>query len=56
MIAVNERWAHLWLNLAASQGDEQSIAARDTLVGEMTPAQIEEAERMAREWLATHPR
>lgn len=47
--------AHLMLNLAASQCHEHSIAARDTIVGEMTPAQIEEAERMAQEWLATHP-
>jgi TPR repeat protein len=40
--------AHKWFNLAASRdGDEQ---ARDEVAALMTPAQITEAQRLAREW------
>jgi hypothetical protein len=28
---------------------------RDIVAGMMTPSQIEEAQRLAREWLAAHP-
>jgi len=28
---------------------------RDTLAGMMMPSQIEEAQRLAREWIAAHP-
>ena len=41
--------AHKWLNLAAAQGNEYAAKARDTLP-QMTPAQIAEAQRLAREW------
>ena len=46
--------AHKWLNLAAalSQGDNQKAMAdtRDGLAKQMTPQQIAEAQRLAREW------
>ena len=42
--------AHMWLNLAASQGDEYGIKVRDLLEEHMTPAQLAEAQRLAREW------
>jgi len=47
--------AHMWLNLAAAQGLEGAGKARDDIAGIMTPSQIEEAQRLAREWLAAHP-
>ena len=47
--------AHLWWNLAAAQGDEEARENRDIIAAKMTPAQIEEAQRLAREWLAAHP-
>jgi len=47
--------AHMWFNLAAAQGLEAAIAHRDTVTSMMTPSQIEEAQRLAREWLAAHP-
>lgn len=41
--------AHKWLNLAASQ--ESNFAEfRDSVAAGMTPAQIAEAQRLAREW------
>ena len=46
--------AHLWFNLAASRfrgtGLNIDAAARDNLAADMTPAQIAEAQRLAREW------
>jgi hypothetical protein len=43
--------AHMWFNLAASQGNfRRSVKARDAIASLMTPAQIAEAQRLAREW------
>ena len=47
--------ALMWWNLAAAQDDEDAIANRDIVAGLMTPSQIEEAQRLAREWSAAHP-
>ncbi len=41
-----------WYRLAAAQGDEDAFTARETLEKKMTPAQIAEAHRLAREWKA----
>jgi len=42
-------YAHMWANIAASNGDEDSGNLRDEVAKEMTPAQIENAEQLARE-------
>ena len=47
--------AHMWLNLAADQGDTAARESRDELAKNMAPAQLAEAEKMAREWRARHP-
>ncbi len=48
--------AHAFINLAASNstGEKQkrAVAARDAVAGMMTPEQIAEAQRLAREWSA----
>ncbi|MEQ8283176.1 MAG: hypothetical protein RIC04_09595 [Parvibaculum sp.] len=44
--------AHKWFNLAAMQGSDAARMCRAELTVEMTPAQIAEAQRQAREWLA----
>jgi len=49
-VAQNYILAHMWFNLAAAQGDAAALANRDLLARMMTPAQIAEAQRMAREW------
>ena len=47
--------AHMWVNLAAAQGqDEDRREAREAIAEMMTPAQIAEAQKLAREWLAEH--
>jgi len=43
--------AHMWLSLAAAQGKESYYRkSRDKLAKLMTPVQIAEAQRLAREW------
>jgi uncharacterized protein len=49
--------AHKWLNLAVSRfsasesaASEQAAKLRDLVAGMMTPAQIAEAQKLAREW------
>ena len=42
--------AHKWYNLAASRGNETGQENRDLHAKRMTPAQIAEAQKLAREW------
>jgi TPR repeat protein len=42
--------AHMWFNLAASQGDKDGAKNRDEIERRMTPAQIAEAQKLARQW------
>lgn len=46
--------AHKWFNLAAMQGNLEARAYRAELAKEMTAEEVAEAQRMAREYLATH--
>jgi TPR repeat protein len=46
--------ASMWVNLAAAQGQEEAVKGREILTKEMTPEQIAEAQRLAREWQAQH--
>ena len=52
--------AHMWFNLAASRSTgevrEDAVERRDQTANEMTPDQLAEAHRLAREWDAAHPR
>jgi TPR repeat protein len=46
--------AHKWFNLAALRGSEEAKAQRKELAGLMSAAEVAEAQRLAREWMATH--
>jgi TPR repeat protein len=46
--------AHKWFNLAAMQGNIEARAYRAELAKEMSPEEIAEAQRLAREYLSTH--
>ena len=52
--------AHMWYNLAASRmtGEqrESAVENRDRAADQLTPAALNEAQRLAREWDAAHPR
>ena len=43
--------AHMWFNLAASRGEAAAVSERDALSEKMTPAQVAEAQALARAWL-----
>jgi uncharacterized protein len=45
--------AHMWWNLAAASGDQYSAKHRDEIAVLMTPEQIGEAQKLAREWKPT---
>ena len=47
--------AHLWFNLATTGGDKTAAEFRDSVAKLMTPAQIAEAQKLAREWKPTKP-
>ena len=51
--------AHMWLNLAAARSSgelrEGVVSLRDGVAEQMTPADLSEAQRRAREWHAAHP-
>ncbi len=42
--------AHMWFNLAGAQGKIKAVKNRDMVAKRMTPAQIAEAQRLARKW------
>ena len=49
--------AHMWFNLAASrfsaseaENRDQAVQVRDTVASKMTPAQLAEAQKLARAW------
>lgn len=46
--------AHMWFNLAASQGNPEAARYRQELAIEMSAAEIAEAQRAAREWMRLH--
>ena len=52
-VAQDKAVALVWLSLAAAQGFEAARSARDRLAANMTPDQIAEAQRLAREWKPT---
>jgi len=56
-VPKNDAQAHMWFNLAASRfppGEyrDRAVKNRDIVAKRMTPAQISEAQKLAREWKA----
>ena len=47
--------AHMWLNLAGAGGNERAREARNRLETKMSREQVEEAQRLAREWKQSEP-
>lgn len=46
--------AHKWFNLAAMRGNDDAKRYRFEISREMSKPQISRAQRLAREWIATH--
>ncbi len=53
-VPQDEVQAHMWFNLAAAQGVEEARDWREKIANKITPAQLIEAQRLAREWMAQH--
>jgi hypothetical protein len=45
-----------WFNISGSNGSMLRRRIRDSIAGQMTSAQIAEAQNLAREWIAAHPK
>jgi len=46
--------AHMWFNIAAASGGKKAKENRDIVAKRMTPDQIAEAQKLAREWMEKH--
>jgi uncharacterized protein len=46
--------AHKWFNLAALRGNPEAVRYRREVALEMTPGEIAEAQRAARDWMRHH--
>ena len=46
--------AHKWFNLAALRGNDEAKRYRLEIAREMSRTDISRAQRLAREWIATH--
>ena len=42
--------AHMWFSLSAAQGEQRAVKTLEMAERRMTPAQINEAQRLARDW------
>jgi TPR repeat protein len=42
--------AHMWFDLAATGGNQEALQDREAVERRMTPAQIAEAQKLARDW------
>ncbi len=54
-LAVDQVQSYVWLNLAAAAGIQQAVAARDDVMRTLSSKQLSQAQKIAREWLATRP-
>ena len=46
--------AYMWLNVAVASGNSLMVKHQNSIAGKLTPAQVEEAEKMARKWMENH--
>jgi TPR repeat protein len=47
--------AHMWYNLAASQGHGDAMRARNVLNEQLSSVQVTKAQKMAKDWDNSHP-
>lgn len=55
-IPIDAVGALMWFEIAAANGSKAAAQKRDDAVRTMTPAQVDEAKRRARQWLDRHPK
>jgi len=55
-VAKDSIRAAMWLRLAAANGDKDAALNAELVARQMTPPQLEEAQRLARDWQARKAR
>jgi hypothetical protein len=45
--------AYMWFSLSAAQGEQRAVKKLEMVESKMTPAQISEAQKLARDWKPT---
>ena len=53
-VAMDVVQSYMWIELAANQGHAKAIDARKKITEVLTTSQIEEGQRLSREWSAAH--
>lgn len=53
-VAQNYIEAHKWFNISGANGSMEGLSNRDLIEKRMTPSEITEAQRLAKEWMETH--
>ena len=46
--------AYMWLNISGANRNEETRKLRDAIEEQLTPTQIAEAQKLAREWMERH--
>jgi TPR repeat protein len=46
--------SHMWFTIAGDKGYQDAFNKRDSIAEKMTSSQIQEAQKLAREWMAKH--
>lgn len=52
-LAIDHVQSYVWLNLAAAAGIPEAVSARDEVMRSLSNKQLAQAQKMAREWLAS---
>jgi TPR repeat protein len=52
-LAIDHVQSYVWLNLAAAAGIQEAVATRDEVMRSLSNKQLAQAQKMAREWLAS---
>lgn len=55
-VPQNQMEAYKWFNLAAVSGQGEFVTARDRLSKKLTPAQLDEGQKLSSEWVKKHPK
>ena len=46
----DETLAHMWFSLSVAQGNHEAATSRDIVARRLTPSQVAQAQKLAREW------
>jgi hypothetical protein len=45
---------HMWWNIAGASGNSFAVEGRNTVAKQMTSSQLQEAQKLASEWMSRH--